>query len=213
MTSSLVIVNTVIFGFQAFLQWALPGLSILLQQVFALSIPGIREGFWWQFVTHAFLHGNFLHLLVNVVGLWFAGRLVERVIGPWRLLLLYVFAAISGGVLQMALGGNAMLLGASGAVCGIIVAFCAIFPNREVLVFLFFILPIQLRAKFIGWGLVLSSLFFLVFHLEPWIGHAAHLGGCIGGFLFVRLAGFARPSRLECAMARRSPYPKTSPRR
>lgn len=213
MTSLLVIVNVVIFGFQWFIEWVAPSLSIFLQHVFALSIPGIRAGFWWQFVTHAFMHGNILHLLVNVVGLWFAGRLVERVIGPWRLLLLYLFAAISGGVLQMAMGGNSMLLGASGAVCGIIVAFCTIFPNRDVMVLLFFVLPLQIRAKFIGWGLVLSSFLFLVTNIEPWIGHAAHLGGCIGGFLFVRLAGFARPSRVESLVSRRRPYPKTSPRR
>lgn len=204
MTSSLVIFNVAMFGFQALLMWAMAGPYRVFEHVFALSLAGIREGFWWEFITHAFLHGNLLHLFVNMVGLWFAGRLVERIIGPWRLLLLYIFSAVAGGVLQMALGGEgAMLLGASGAVCGIVVAFCAMFPERELLLLLFFVLPLRMRAKFLGWALVLSSFVFLVTGFEPWIGHAAHLGGCIGGFLFVRLAGFSRPTKVEQLVFRR----------
>ncbi len=206
MTSALIIFNTVIFGLQCLIGWALPDVYSVLEHTFALSVTGIRNGFWWEFITHAFMHGNVPHLLVNMIGLFFAGRLVERVIGPWRLLLLYLFAAVSGGVLQMAVGNeHAALLGASGAVCGIVVAFCAMFPNVEMLLLVFFVLPLRLRAKFLAWGLVLSSLLFLVFNFEPWIGHAAHLGGCIGGYLFVRLAGYARPTRLENLFIPRKP--------
>jgi len=206
MTSALIIFNILVFGLQSLVAWASPQVYSVLEHIFALSVTGIRNGFWWEFVTHAFLHGNTLHLLVNMVGLFFAGRLVERVIGPWRLLLLYIFAAVAGGILQMAVGNeNAALLGASGAVCGIVVAFCAMFPEGELLLLVFFILPLRLRAKFLAWGLVLSSVVFLVFNLEPWIGHAAHLGGCIGGYLFVRLAGYARPTRLESWIIPRKP--------
>lgn len=154
--------------------------------VYALSAFGLENGRWWQFLTHAFLHGNTLHLLFNMMGLWFAGRIVERVMGTWRFLALYAAAAIAGGAFQMAFGGGAFLLGASGAVFGVLVAFTTLFPESQVVALLFFI-PVRLKAKYLGWGLTGSALFFLVTGILPIIGHAAHLGGCLTGYLFVRL--------------------------
>ncbi len=159
---------------------------------YALSVPGLEAGGWWQFITHAFLHGNTLHLLFNMMGLWFAGRVVERVMGTWRFLALYAIAAVAGGVFQLALGHGAALIGASGAVFGVIIAFTTIFPESKIVALLFFI-PVPLRAKYLGWGLAGSSLFFLVTGLMPVIGHAAHLGGCVAGYLFVRFTAHRVP--------------------
>src|SRR6188768_1335945 len=103
---------------------------LYFQNVFGLSRIGLQEGFWWQFLTYAFLHGSLIHLLVNMVGLWFAGRMVERLIGPWRLLLLFIFAAVVGGIFQLLFTqGNILLLGASGSVCGIILNFTTMLPE------------------------------------------------------------------------------------
>ncbi len=175
----LIAVNVLVYVYQVTLA------SPRFLGIFALSAPGLEAGGWWQFFTHAFLHGNTLHLLFNMMGLWFAGRIVERVMGTWRFLALYVIAAVAGGVFQMALGANTMLLGASGAVFGVIVAFTTIFPESQVVALLFFI-PVRLRAKYLGRGLAGSSLFFLATGLMPFIGHAAHLGGCVAGYLFAR---------------------------
>lgn len=195
MVIALIAVNVAIFVFQTFLSPVALG---TFETLFGLSLEGLQAGFWWQFFTHAFLHANWLHLLFNMLGLWFAGRIVERVIGSWRFLLLYVFSAVSGGVFQMVLnGGGHLLLGASGAVCGVILAFTTMFPNVEIFVLLFFIIPLRLRAKYLGWGLIASSLLFQILGFQTWIGHAAHLGGCVAGALFARLSGFARPSALE----------------
>lgn len=156
------------------------------QAMYALSAWGLEAGRWWQILTHAFLHGNLLHLLFNMMGLWFAGRVVERVMGTGRFLVLYFAAAILGGLFQMAFGGPGPLVGASGAVFGVLIAFAMLFPQSQVVAILFF-LPIRLRAKYFGWGLALSSVFFLITGLFPGIGHAAHLGGCVAGYFFVRL--------------------------
>lgn len=174
--------NVLVFLYQTTLA------SAQFDRMYALSAAGLEAGRWWQLLTHAFLHGNELHLLFNMLGLWFAGRIVERVMGTGRFVALYLFAAVAGGVFQMALGGHGMLVGASGAVFGVLIAFTSLFPESQVIALVFFI-PVKLRAKYLGWGLTGSSLLFLLTGFIPGIGHAAHLGGCVAGYLFVRWSG------------------------
>ena len=90
-----------------------------------------------------------------MAGLWFAGRIVERVMGTGRFLALYFACAVAGGIAQLLLeGGKFLLLGASGAVCGVILAFATIFPEAQIVMLLFFVIPLRLRAKYLGWGLI-----------------------------------------------------------
>lgn len=173
--------------------------------LYALSEAGLAEGRWWQFVTYAFLHGgtpsvgmNVLHLLLNMVSLWFAGRVVERVMGSGRFVALYLASAVAGGLLQVLLtGGKVPLVGASGAVCGVLLAFTTMFPEAQRVALLFFVVPVNLKAKYLGWLLTGSSLFFVVTGFFPFVGHAAHLGGCIAGYVFTRLAGYGVPTPIE----------------
>jgi membrane associated rhomboid family serine protease len=175
-----------------------PDLNERLLELYALSSAGIEEGRWWQLLTHAFLHGNIWHLLFNMAGLWFAGRIVERVMGTGRFLALYIACAVAGGLAQLLLeGGSSLLLGASGAVCGVILAFATIFPEAQIVMLLFFVVPLRFRAKYLGWGLTGSSLLFFLVGFEPWIGHAAHLGGCVTGYLLARFNGYGVPTAPE----------------
>jgi len=190
----LIVINVGVFLYQ-FLR---PDLNERLQDFYALSSAGMEEGRWWQLITHAFLHGNIWHLLFNMAGLWFAGRIVEHVMGTGRFLALYAASAVAGGLAQVLLeGGKSLLLGASGAVCGVILAFATIFPETQIVMLLFFVIPLRFRAKYLGWGLMGSSLLFLLVGFEPWIGHAAHLGGCVAGYLLARLNGYGVPSAPE----------------
>ncbi|HEY5779243.1 MAG TPA: rhomboid family intramembrane serine protease [Terrimicrobiaceae bacterium] len=175
-----------------------PDLNERLLELYALSGAGIEEGRWWQLLTHAFLHGNIWHLLFNMAGLWFAGRIVERVMGTGRFLALYIACAVAGGLAQLLLeGGSSLLLGASGAVCGVILAFATIFPEAQIVMLLFFVVPLRFRAKYLGWGLTGSSFLFFLVGFEPWIGHAAHLGGCVTGYLLARFNGYGVPTAPE----------------
>jgi membrane associated rhomboid family serine protease len=190
----LIAINVCVFLYQ-FLR---PDLNERLLELYGLSSAGIEEGRWWQLITHSFLHGNVWHLLFNLAGLWFAGRIVERVMGTGRFLALYAACAVAGGLAQVFLdGGGSLLLGASGAVCGVILAFATIFPEAQIVMLLFFVIPLRFRAKYLGWGLTGSSLLFLVVGFEPWIGHAAHLGGCVAGYFLARLNGYGVPSAPE----------------
>lgn len=165
---------------------------------YALSADGLSAGRWWQFGTHAFLHGGWLHLILNMAGLWVPGRIVERVMGTGRFLALYVISAVAGGLAQVVLtGGGIPLIGASGAVCGVVLAFTTMFPEAQRVFLIFFVLPLRLRAKYLGWALMGMSLLFLILNFEPWIGHAAHFGGCVAGYLFTRLSGYGTPTFVE----------------
>ncbi len=150
----------------------------------ALSREGIGEGRWWCFLSHAFLHGNLFHLLVNMVALWFTGPLLEGLLGGKRFLLLYVGGAVVGGGVQTFSSPESVdLVGASGAVCALLVGFGTLFPRLEITALIFFVIPIRMRASTLAWIVVVSSLLFWLLGIERGIGHLAHFGGGVAGFL------------------------------
>jgi len=150
----------------------------------ALSRDGLMEGGWWQVVTHGFVHGNLLHLVVNMVGLWFTGPILEGLLGGMRYLILYFGGIIAGGLLQTLAGrGSVDLVGASGAVCALLVGFGTLLPRLQITALIFFVIPVRMKAATLGWLVVVSSFFLWILGIERGIGHLAHLGGGIFGFL------------------------------
>lgn len=156
--------------------------------IMALSREGLANGGWWQLVTHAFLHGNLFHLMVNMVALWFTGPLLEELLGGWRYLLLYFGGILAGGALQTAASpGSVDLVGASGAVCALLVGFATLLPRLEITALIFFVIPVRMKAATLGWLIVVVSLLFWMFGIEKDIGHLAHVGGALAGFLICLL--------------------------
>ncbi len=154
---------------------------------FALSGNALRQGMWWTLVTHLFLHANMLHLAVNVLGLWFIGPEVEAMLGRSRFALLYFLSGVAGGLLQTAFANPASeLIGASGAVCGILLSFTTAHPETPLHALLFFVLPVRMKAKTLGWGLIGFSVVCAALHIIPQIGHLAHLGGALAGAALTR---------------------------
>lgn len=180
----IVAINVAIFFIEALLPLSV---RVGLESTFGLSMHGIANGMLWQFFTYQFLHASLFHLFVNMVGLWFAGRILENLVGTIRFLLLYLLCGATGGVFQLLFSPGPVLLGASGSVCGVITAFCALFPEMQITALIFFILPINLRAKWLGIAIVGVSLFFSITGLGGNISHEAHLGGALAGYAFVWL--------------------------
>jgi membrane associated rhomboid family serine protease len=180
----LVAVNVAVFLLESLLT---PMGHIRVDSIFGLSARGISEGMLWQFVTHQFLHGSFFHLLVNMLGLWFAGRILENLLGGTRFLLFYLACGICGGIVQLVIDPGPILIGASGAVCGVIAAFSALYPEMPITALLFFVVPIRMRAKWLGRMIVILSVFLILTRLMGNIGNAAHLGGALAGYAIVRL--------------------------
>ena len=153
----------------------------------ALSGRALADGRWWTVVTHLFLHANLLHLLVNVLALWFIGPAVEMMLGRARYLVLYFLSGIAGGLLQTAFTQpTAELIGASGAVCGVLLSFTTAHPEMPLRALLFFILPVSMKARTLGWGIIIVSLLCALLRIVPQIGHLAHLGGAVTGALLTR---------------------------
>lgn len=177
-TRGLILANVAIFVLQSFLG---PQMNALLLHLFGLSREGLASGMLWQVVTHMFLHGGLLHLGVNMLGLWFVGQAVEHWVGARAFLLTYFIGGIVGGLLQVLVFPGSNLIGASGGVCAILLMFTTLEPEMPITALLFFVLPIRLRAKFLGYGVIGISLLLPLLGLDPHVGHFAHLGGALCG--------------------------------
>jgi membrane associated rhomboid family serine protease len=179
---ALIAINVLIFV----LMLVSPSLADFVDAVFGLSTRGLAKGMIWQFVTYQFVHAGFLHLLVNMLGLWFAGNILERIFGVRRFFVFYLLCGIFGGILQIALSpGPATVVGASGAVCGLVAAFSTMFPQMPVTA-LIYIVPVRMRAMWLGIIVAGVSLFLMLTGWFGDIGNAAHLGGVIAGFGLVK---------------------------
>jgi membrane associated rhomboid family serine protease len=153
----------------------------------ALSLDGLKHGYVWQLLTYQFMHGGPIHLLFNCWAIFVFGRDVEEVLGRKPFLTLYLSSGVIGGLVQ-ALAGLALgtmfsegVVGASAAAFGLGAAYAALFPDRVLL--LFFIIPIRAKYLLLLGGVM--AMLGIVSHSDN-IAHAAHLGGLLTGFAFVR---------------------------
>lgn len=183
-TATLVVLAVMVYALEVFFLTGDGGAGL---SRWALSGRALREGWWWTPVTHLFLHGNLLHLTVNVLALWFVGPEVEMMLGRLRYVLLYFLSGVAGGLLQTAFSApTSELVGSSGSVCGVLLSFTTAYPEMPLRALLFFILPVSMKAKTLGWGLIVGSLLCAVLRILPQIGHLAHLGGALTGALLTR---------------------------
>lgn len=170
------------------------GLDLYLGLVPGLVLSRI---FLWQFVTYMFLHAGLLHILFNMLVLYMFGKEIEPVIGSRRFAYFYFFCGVGAGLCSFIFyPETAVIIGASGAVFGILVAFGMLFPERVVTLLVFFLFPVNMKAKhlvliFVGAELLLVS---LNVPGDP-IAHLAHLGGALFGFLYMKNIGRVRAGR------------------
>jgi len=142
----------------------------------------------WQFVTYLFLHGGFLHLLLNMYALWVFGTEVESMWGTHAFYRYYFITGIGAGIIHTLITPFSTIptIGASGAIMGVLLAFGLMFPHREITLLLFFILPVRMKA----WQLVLLfagiSLISGVAGSPDGVAHFAHLGGMLVGYIYLR---------------------------
>ena len=192
----LIVVSAMAFIAQTFAEMTSPGFTL---QWLCLSMAGIQRGYVWQFFTYLFVHGTpgdpktgVIHLFINMMTLYFVGREVEAIAGPKHLLGMYFLGGLVGGLGQI-LASPVAVAGASAGVCAVLIAFTTILPEYEVTLLLLFVIPVRLRAKYVGWLVMGGAVAMEAFHFMPNIAHVAHLGGCLVGWIYARQLGFGNP--------------------
>ena len=201
-TRVLIAFNLAFFAYEQWLYRVDPGRKRWFELNQALSLEGLRQGAWWQCLSFQFLHAGWIHLTMNLLLLHSLGPVMETTLGRGRFLLLYLVSGTVGGILHVAgawmmpdsFGGP--VVGASAGLCGLLAALGALHSEERLRVLLLFVIPMEVRAKFVLLaGIILSAVgaVFMVGH----IAHLAHLGGFIGG--------------LACALGFRQPPSDRSP--
>lgn len=157
----------------------------------------LNEGKIWTLVTYIFVHGDFYHILFNLILIWFLGRILVQLVSNKHLVSIFLLSGILGALLHILTTNiDAPLVGASAGGFGILIATAAIIPNQVFNVLLFFVIPIRCRIKYLALGFVYVEIaFFLIdrsvgqgvnIPMVSGVAHAAHLGGALAGWLYIR---------------------------
>jgi membrane associated rhomboid family serine protease len=192
----LLVVNFAIFFFQAIVApdsaAAIDHLAGLVPAAFGGAVQFTLPA-PLTLVTYMFLHANFMHVFGNMIFLFVFGDDIEEAIGHWRFLLFYLACGIGGGIAYVMSGPNSNidLIGASGAVAGVISAYAMFRPCAKVTVLLGLI-PLRLRAYWVIGLWVVMQIADLANGVQNGVAYWCHIGGLLTGavlFFFMRPPG------------------------
>jgi len=196
----LIAINVAIY----FLQMTLVEQPSDMQQALGFQMQDMPT-FWWKAVTYMFVHGGFWHLLGNMYMLWLFGTRVEHRWSWAAFTRYYLLCGLGAWFVQILLVQNGLLIGASGAVYGVMLAYAVNWPNEELL--LFGVVPV--KVKWLVAGYVAYDLLLGVGQLNgagSTVAHWAHVGGLATGLLLLRAP---MPRRLDGMRQRVSSTPDT----
>jgi membrane associated rhomboid family serine protease len=142
-----------------------------------------KKYFLWQLATYIFLHGGFSHILLNLFALWMFGGEIENFWGSRKFLFYFFFCGIGAGICTVVFSPYQFIpvIGASGAIYGILLAFGWLFPNRPI--YIYFLFPIPAKFLVIIYGLI--ELYASMEGTGGGIAHLTHLGGLLFGILYM----------------------------
>lgn len=180
---NLIIINTLVFLATALI----PSFNMLMGtycQLFWIGSPNYHS---YQFVTYMFLHGGFGHLFFNMFALWMFGRTLEYELSSKRFLTYYMVCGVGAAILQMCIAWltgeiHFTLLGASGAVMGLLLAFGVMHPNE---ILIMFPIPMPIKAKWFVIGYAVLELYLGWSGRDASVAHFAHIGGMLWGLILL----------------------------
>ena len=163
----------------------LPG-GVVNQLVLVPALLPVRP---WTVISYQFLHAGFMHLLFNMIALYFFGPRLEARIGSRHFVLLYLLSGAGGAMLSI-FTPMAAIVGASGAVFGVLLGFASYWPRERI--YIYALIPVEARVLVI-----------FMAALSLWSGisgggnvaHFAHLGGFVGGWIYLKLMERSSPAR------------------
>ena len=173
-----------------FLQLTLFG-SDAIYSALALD-PARFPGAWWTVVTYMFVHAWLAHLAFNMFTLWMFGPRLEHVWGTRSFVQFYLWCGLGGAVAHLTFAQHSAVIGASGAISGVLVAYALRWPDEDV--YLFGVIPMKSRwliAAMIGMN--------VIFALSPnsGIDWTAHVGGMAFGWIFLKLSSLGGLTRVK----------------
>jgi membrane associated rhomboid family serine protease len=172
-----VVANLLIANIAAFvLQNMIPGLT---QQFAYVPILAPRQP--WTIVTSMFLHGDVMHIFFNMLGLYFFGSAVESSVGAKRFTILYFISGFTGALFST-ISPFTAIIGASGGVFGVMLAFARFWPDTPI--YIWGIFPVPARILVIVTTII--TLYSGLTGVQDGIAHFAHLGGYAGAWLYLR---------------------------
>lgn len=171
------------------------GTGYALQLVFGGAVNGVfglvpfrvvNDGWLWQAASYMFLHGGLFHLFFNMLMLWMFGRIIESELGQKEFVKYFFITGVGAAFFSVLLSYNSRvpIIGASGAIYGLLVAFAMLYPKATV--YLYFVFPITARQM----AVICVFLEFMASFSSKYTGIAnfAHLGGMLTGYLYLRNA-------------------------
>lgn len=202
-TKTLLIINIAMFLAANFLP---NGIATFMNEQFPLYIWLSNKFEPYQFVTSMFMHGSLTHLIFNMLALWMFGSVIERILGPKRYFIFYFLCGLGAAVLHFGvqywqLSGmlqttNAAyildsipgVVGASGAIFGLLLAYGYLFPNQYI--YIYAVVPLKAKWAVLLYGLAELSLG--AGGYQTGVAHFAHLGGLITGLILLKTWGYRK---------------------
>ena len=198
---ALIGINLIAYSAQLVIETSQPG---FVWSYLALSDAGVREAYAWQFLTAMFLHISPWHLLGNMLLLYLLGRDLESILGQRHFLYLYLSGAVAGELGHLFLmPSSSVVYAASGGVAAVVVAYAAILPELELTALTFFLIPIRLKAKHLGYATFVLAGVLLWLDRGETVSHSVYLGGAMAGWVYAHLLGFGHPSLLQRYLSQR----------
>jgi membrane associated rhomboid family serine protease len=207
MVKNLLIINVAVHVFASLYSTDFVHQYFAFFNPFLPNSPELLNPFFkpWQVITYMFLHGGIGHLFSNMFGLFIFGSALETFMGSKKFLIYYLICGVGAALLNSALDFYEMsnisvdsieylrqaqipMVGASGAIFGILMAFGFLFPNVEMMLLFF---PFPIKAKYFVAMYGVYELVQGTAGLQSGIAHFAHLGGLLTGFILLKFFGFS----------------------
>jgi membrane associated rhomboid family serine protease len=152
---------------------------------------------YFNFLTSMFMHGGFAHIAGNMLFLWIFGDNVENLLGHIRYLIFYLLCGFAAGLAQVLMSPDSVIpmLGASGAISGVLGGYILMFPRREVRAVIFnFFTTVPAYVAIGIWIVMQVGLGFFSSAEDGGVAYSAHIGGFIAGLVLVKLFAIGRGS-------------------
>jgi len=177
-TRVLILISLAVFVLEFFIR----GYIIYFLGLVPVKVLG--SGWLWQIFTYLFVHGGFWHFFFNMLMLWIFGGIMERTMGGAEFLRYFLVTGVGAGIVTLLFSPNSSVpvVGASGAIYGLMIAFAIFYPDAKV--YLYFLFPVTSRQMVIF--LVILELAMSFSGTNPHVANVAHLGGMLVGYLYLR---------------------------